>query len=1047
MRSVLVVLAAVAVTLAAGAPVNAQTVRKPQAVDRSVLQRVAAGHEAANRQTKVYVVQMAAQPAIAYQGDIAGLAKTAPESGERYDARSGQAQLYAARLGAQQDAVLARVGAANRKIYSYRHAMNGFAARLTPVQAAKLRKDKSVLKVWEDRPMRLDTNSTPTFLGLNNENKGLWKKHKLRGKGVIIGMIDTGIVQEHPSLDDTGIRPPPSHWGGICQAGEGFATTDCNKKLIGARYFLDGFLAGAAFGDLAVPGEFESPRDSDGHGTHTATTAAGVQTTASLFGVPLTKVSGMAPEAHLAIYKACWTAIDPDLTGCYFSDTAAATDTAVADGVDVISYSIGTSFDYVDPTDVAFLFATNAGVFVSRSAGNEGPGPETTAAGEPWAMTVAASTTNGRAFADATRVNAPASLAGDYPSLEGAITRPLIETGPVTDDVVAADPLTACTAAGPLDPLGGRLTLIERGGCTFDEKLTNAVAAGASAVLVFTSEIAPGVENPKTVMGGDLTFPIPGVMIDRAPGLAIRDALAGGTTVNVTLQKGIFIIEQRVGNIMAGFSSRGPYPVVPDWIKPDVTAPGVQILAGHTPEPNAGSTGELWQYLQGTSMSTPHVSGIAALLIQKYPKWTPAQVKSALMTTARQNIVKEDGATSADPFDFGAGHIVPNSAIDPGLVYDAGLSDYLAASCGTPTPLYSAELCAGLESSGQSIDSADLNLPSIGAGSIFGSKTVHRTVTNVGPARTYRARVIAPPGFEVEVSPRQFHLAKGASQAYTVTITNVSAPEGEWRFGSLTFRDGKGHVVRSPIAARSSGLIIAPDGIEGEGSEGGTSFDVTFGYTGAYTPSPHGLDGPSVGHLTLAQDSDSLFDPASADGTAALGFLAPPAGTPYAQWSLFDAYLDGAHDFDLYLFYCPPDPAAPCPFVDASLSFTSDERIGVPLPPTDDPSSPDDLFILFVHAFATEGGTPGSAIDFNWAPSADNGNMEATGPASATSGDTGTVDVSWSSLFAGPGAKHVGAISHDDATGPLDVTSVNIANDGDADYADLCAALPTLCAP
>ena len=217
------------------------------------------------------------------------------------------------------------------------------------------------------------------------------------------------------------------------------------------------------------------------------------------------------------------------------------------------------------------------------------------------------------------------------------------------------------------------------------------------------------------------------------PGLAIlRAARRAAATVNVTLQKGIFLIEQRVGNIMAGFSSRGPYPVVPDWIKPDVTAPGVQILAGDTPEPNDGSTGELCQYLSGTSMSTPHVSGIAALLIQKYPNWTPAQVKSALMTTARQNVVKEDGATPADPFDFGAGHIVPNSAIDPGLVYDAGLFDYLAASCGTPTPLGSAEFCAGLESSGQSIDSADLNLPSIGAGSVFGSKTVHRTVTNVG---------------------------------------------------------------------------------------------------------------------------------------------------------------------------------------------------------------------------------------------------------------------------------------------------------------------------
>ena len=1053
MRSVLVILAAIVATVVTGAPAQSQNVRKPQSIDRSILQRIAAGQEAANRQTRVYVVQLVDQPAIAYAGGVAGLAKSAPAAGERYNARSSQAQMYAAHLGAQQDAVLARIGASNRKIYSYRHAMNGFAARLTPKEVARLRKDKSVLRVWEDRPMRLDTNSTPTFLGLNNPQKGLWKAHNLRGRGVIIGMIDTGAVQEHPSFEDAGIPAPPAHWAGICQAGEGWNASDCNKKLIGARYFLDGFLAGEPFDTLAVPGEFESPRDSDGHGTLTASTAAGRETMASLFGTPLTRISGMAPQAHLAIYKACWTAINPDFSGCYFSDTAAATDTAVADGVDVISYSIGTDFSFTDPTDVAFLFATNAGVFVSRSAGNEGPDPATTPAGEPWAISVAASTTNGRAFVDATRVNSPASIAGDYPSLEGAITEPLSFTGPVTDDVVAAIPLDACTPIAPV----GSIVLIERGGetpdggsCTFDIKLTNAVNAGADAVLVFTNEIPPGVENPKVVMGGDLTFPIPGVMIDRAPGLAIRDALAGGATVNVTMRKGIFVTEQRVGNVMAGFSSRGP-SAVPDWIKPDVTAPGVQILAGMTPEPSSGITGELFQYQQGTSISTPHVSGIAALLIQKYPHWTPAQIKSALMTTARQNVVKEDGATAADPFDFGAGHIRPNEAIDPGLVYNAGLIDYVAASCGTDEPLGSAEFCAGLESSGTSIDPADLNLPSIGVGAVFGStKTVHRTVTNVGPAGTYRAHLRAPPGFNVQVSPQQFHLAKGASKSFEVTFTNVSAPANEWRFGSLTFRDDKGHVVRSPIAVRAKLIEFAPAAIEDAGADGSASIDLAFGYNGPYSPGVHGLSEPFLTYFpNIPDDLDNVFDFGLGDGEVITFGFPLPAGTKYAQWSLFDAYVDGAHDLDLYLFYCPPDPAAPCDLVDVKLDlFTSEERVSVDLPEVDDPSTDADAYVLFVHAFTTEGGAPASIFAFDWAANVDEGNMEASGPASATIGGGGTTNVSWSGLPTGVAEKQVGAISHNNTTGPLGVTSVNVANDGDAGYDDLCAVLPPgFCVP
>jgi subtilisin family serine protease len=1011
-------------TVIASAQTAAQNFREPPSAEQASALRLAPGEATVDRASKVYIVQMTGKPAAAYRGGSGGFARTAPEGGAKYDARSSQAQMYSAHLVSRHDALLSSIGARGRKIYSYSHALNGFAARLTAGQAAALRKNSEVLNVWEDRLMAVDTNNTPSFLGLLDAANGLRAKRGLRGKGVIIGMLDSGAVQEHPSFDDTGFDPP-ADWNGTCQAGEGWSTGDCNNKLIGARYFVSGFGQ-----NNVVAGEFLSARDSDGHGTHTATTAAGRQVTASLGGTPLTQVSGMAPDAYVAIYKVCWQAPNAPSANCAFSDSAAAADAAVADGVDLLSFSVGTAFAFNDPTDIAFLNAVDAGVFVSRSAGNEGPGPATTAAGEPWNIGVAASTHSGTAFALAARINSPASIAGDYAALEGAITKPLAETGPITNDVVAANPITACT---PIGPIGGRIALIARGTCTFDVKLTNAVAAGAQAVIVYTSPAT----NPKTVMGGNLSFDIPGVMIDNAPGLAIQSALANGQTVNATLSAGVFITEQLTGNIMAGFSSRGPYSTETDWIKPDVTAPGVRVLAGATPEPNDGSAGGFFQYLQGTSMSTPHVTGIAALLREAHPDWTPAQIKSALMTTARQNVVKENGATAADPFDFGAGHIVPNKAIDPGLTYDAGLFDYLAASCGTGTPLVSPADCGTLEDLGFSLDPASLNLPSIGVGELVGTRTVRRTVTNVGPTAKYQVGISTPAGFKVEVSPKSFTLATGQSATYEVTITNNRAPPGVWRFGSLDWKDNKGHVVRSPIAL-SARLIVAPSDVAGTGANGSASFDVQFGYDGPYTPGAHGLASPGLTSDSVEDDPDDSFD---FGDTGVLGpgetvaFMEEiAAGTVYAQWSLFDAYTDGNHDLDVYLFYCPEDE---CTLVDSSLGATATERVSVNFPKND--PAIEDPYVVIVHGFATQRSRTAQFVQFDWSVGPALGNMTVSGPSTAVRGQSGTVNVNWNGLATGPGAKQVGAVSHTGGGGVQGLTILNIANDAGGGFCDVVA--------
>jgi subtilisin family serine protease len=865
-RPVLVVLATIAATIVSAGPVAAADLRKPPAPGAAGKLRLAPSEVAARQQSKVYIVQLKAMPAVAYKGGDTGFVKTAAAPGRRYDAHTAEAQQYAQRLVSQHDTLLASVGAgSSSKLYSYVHALNGFAAKLTPSQVARLEKSPSVRKVWADQAMPVDTNNTPRFLGLTNPTNGLRAALNLRGRNLIIGVIDTGAVQEHPSFDGTGYGDPPAQWAGICQSGEGWSSSDCNNKLIGARWFAAGFTAGSD----VVDGDFFSARDSEGHGTHTASTAGGNRTQASLNGKPLAMVEGMADRARIAVYKACWRAPDTDSANCAFSDTAAATDAAVADGVDVINFSIGTSPAFDDPQDIAFLFAVDAGVFVARSAGNEGPAPGTNAGGEPWDMSIAASTTSGQAFATATRVNSPVAVAGDYPSIEGAITQPLVDSGRILDNLQAAEPIRACAAIAPIDGVA----LIQRGSCDFSKKLTNAFNAGAKAVIVFTQP-----SNPKAVMGGDPTpesLSIPGVMIDNDVGVALLDQLNNGHAVNVRLSAQLFVREQMTGDVMADFSSRGPYQEG-NWLKPDVTAPGVQILAGFTPEPNDGSHGDFFAYLSGTSMATPHVTGIAALLREAHPDWSPAIIRSALMTTAGRGVVKEDGVTKADPFDMGAGRIMPNKAIDPGLAYDAGFNDYLAATCGTDTPLVSSDDCDDL-SAGFSLDPSNLNLPSIAVDGLIGEKVVERFVTNVSDADgTYDVSVVSPPGFRVTVEPTTLTVAAGEIASYAVTIRNRTAPAGEWRFGSLTWSDGT-HEVRSPIALNAK-TVDAPAEISGEGAAGSQDFDVTFGFNGTYAARPRGLVEPFLSTIEVADDPDDTFGFDFGDDEPLVYLLEAPEG-------------------------------------------------------------------------------------------------------------------------------------------------------------------------
>ncbi len=1033
---------------------------------------------------RTYIVQLPDAPGASYEGGIAGFAATAPREGQTYNADAPHVQAYTTRLVAQHDDVLASLGASDRKIYSYRHALNGFAARLTAGEAETLKRSGTVAAVWEDYAVDVDTNDTSDFLGLNDRREGVRAALGVTGEDVIIGILDTGAIQEHPSFSDTGnllvpefcaepanrfetfacdaierannrvvYSEPPARWNGICQAGEAWTEDDCNNKMLGARWYVDGFLAGRG---SVVEGEFLSPRDSSGHGSHTAGTAGGNEVTATLNGTPVGQLSGMAPRARLAIYKVCWLSPGATNFSCFFSDSAAATDAAVADGVDVLNFSVGTAASFTDQQDLAFFDASNAGVFIARSGGNSGPGFGTTNAGEPWVTTVAASTTDGVLFTLAAGINSPASVAGNYSSLEGAITQPLADSGDVTADLGAASPIEACT---PLDnDLTGKIALIARGTCGFVTKVENAANAGASAVLMYTDD------RPKVIMGGTptpLSQSIPGVMIDNEPGVALLAELDGGNAVNASLNDATFTTEPREGNIMAGFSSRGPYLVEEDWVKPDITAPGVSILAPFTTEPANGGQGSLYDYLSGTSMSGPHIAGIGALLREAHPEWSPAQIKSAIMTTARQNVVKEDGATPADPFDYGAGHVDPNKAIDPGLTYDAGELDYLVASCGTVTPLLTPGDCAFVEAIGFSTSPADLNLPSIGIGALPGTQTVTRTVTAVGAPNTrasrasgdrdaffggrgatpalpeatrYRAVIDAPEGFEVSVSPSEIVLAAGESASYALTVTNDTAIPNVWEFGSLTWEPESGNGVRSPIAVKAL-AFITEDEVDGAGAQGSAQFDMTFGYSGDYTAQVHGLNSATpVGFVNLLDDPDNSFAFSFSDpATFATIIDDVQPGTAFRRFALYNEYTTGNDDIDLYLYYCP---GGSCTQIASSTNAGSDEEVSVLLPIPFDPVA-FNPYVLFIHAFETEApDTTFIYYDATFGIVDDAGNLTVDAPDTATAGQTVPITVDWAGLPTGLLQKQLGAISHSDPNGIQNLTIIDIENDPGASICD-----------
>ncbi|PPS06313.1 hypothetical protein GOBAR_AA14334 [Gossypium barbadense] len=672
-----------------------------------------------------------------------------------------------------------------RMVYSYKMVISGFAARLTEEEVQAMGTKKGFISAHPQRILRKQTTHTPRFLGLQQE-LGIWKESNF-GKGVIIGVLDGGVLLDHPSFSDEGMPPPPEKWKGKCEF------TACNNKIIGGRSFnIDG--------NMTKGKVVEPPNDEDGHGTHTASTAAGrFVNYADVLGNAKGMAAGMAPLAHLAIYKVCFG------EDCAESNILAALDAAIEEGVDVLSLSLGEEAVpfFQDSIAIGGFAAMKNGIFVSCSAGNSGPSNTTLSNEAPWLLTVGASTIDRKIVATAKLGNGEefdgetVFQLNDFPSK----LLQLVYAG------MNGKQESALCGEGTLKGIDvkGKVVLCERGGgiARIAKGLEVKNAGGAAMILM-------NQETDGFSVSADVHV-LPATHVSYAAGLKIKAYLNSTAAPTATILFRGTVLRDLSSPSVASFSSRGPSLASPGILKPDIIGPGVNILAAWPfPLDNNMNSKSTFNIMSGTSMSCPHLSGIAALLKSSHPTWSPAAIKSAMMTSTDLfntggKLIVDETLQPADMFATGAGHVNPSRADKPGLIYDIQPDDYIPYLCGLGYKDEEVGIIAHRSvkcSEKPSIPEGELNYPSFSI-KLGPSQTYTRTVTNVGEANSaYEVNVWAPKGIDVIVKPSTLYFTEINQKAtYSVTFTRVDSTykTGEYTQGFIKWVSTK-YSVRSPIA-------------------------------------------------------------------------------------------------------------------------------------------------------------------------------------------------------------------------------------------------------
>ncbi|KAF8654851.1 hypothetical protein HU200_061430 [Digitaria exilis] len=649
--------------------------------------------------------------------------------------------------------------ASDRILRSYKRSLNGFAARLTEQEAHELSSMDGVVSVFQSRTYELLTTRSWDFLGLPQTPP---RELPLQGD-VIVGMLDTGIYPNSPSFSDDGFGPPPSKWKGVCK------NFTCNNKIIGARAYREGSTEGL------------SPLDDEGHGSHTASTVAGrAVSNVSLDGLDAGVARGAVPGARLAIYKVCWNE-----SGCLEVDMLAAFDDAIADGVDVISFSIGSSepFQYFrDAAAIGSFHGMRRGVLTSTSAGNSGLSGGHVCNVAPWLLSVAASSID-RRFIDTLVLGNGETIVGTsinvFPTLINA--------------TLAFPPGGSCDP----DNLGGGLYRGKIVLCLSQNNLgrNGPVLAGAAGIILVTR--APDVA---------FELPLPGLTVTQDKFDQIKVYVNSTSNPVGTIER-----TETTGNpqapVVASFSSPGPNMITPGILKPDLSAPGIDIIASWSP---LASPKVPYNIISGTSMACPHASGAAAYVKSFHHDWSPAMIMSALITTVTP--MNTPGNSNTTAFKYGAGQLNPVKANNPGLVYDASESDYVAMLCAQG---YNATQLALITGSNTTVcpngsmfgSPSDLNYPTMAArvepGKNF-TVSFPRTATNVGAAsEAYDVKVIIPieaaKDILIHVSPSKLEFsAENQKISFTVTVSGVPPSDGQVHSAAIVWYNNE-HEVRSPV--------------------------------------------------------------------------------------------------------------------------------------------------------------------------------------------------------------------------------------------------------